>query len=77
VLDANDQPVGDRFTSDSTGRAICPVELDMGGSYTLQEISSPVPNVQPKNMPFTMDKSNLQLTVLNEVSQPNTPYGTI
>jgi len=47
VVDAQSQVVANsQFTTDSTGRGICPVELQIGQQYTLQELSSPVANVQ-------------------------------
>jgi Dyp-type peroxidase family len=75
ILDAQGAAVpGSEFTTDSTGRGICPVELEMGQSYTLQELASPVPNVQFSNTPFTIETHNKQLRVVNQVTQPNTPY---
>ena len=41
----------------------------------LQETFSPVANVQFADIPFTMEKQNQQLHVVNQVTQPNTPYG--
>jgi Dyp-type peroxidase family len=76
VLDAQGQPVAhSQFTTDSIGRGICPVELQIGQQYTLQEMSSPVANVQLTNTSFTMERRNQQLRVVNQVTQPNTPYG--
>ncbi len=75
VLDSDGHPVGPQFATDSTGRAICPERLQIGQSYLLQEISSPVPNVQLQTVPFTMERRRQQLVVVNEVP-PNTPYGT-
>lgn len=76
VLDTQGQPVpGSQFTTNSTGRGICPVELTIGQTYTLQELSSPVQNVQPQNTQFTMERPNQQLHIVNQVTQPNTPYG--
>jgi len=76
VLDGQGQVVANsQFTTDSTGRGICPVELQVGQQYTLQELSSPVANVQLANTPFTMERRNQQLRVVNQVTQPNTPYG--
>jgi hypothetical protein len=75
ILDAQGAVVPDSpFTTDSTGRGICPVELEIGQTYSLQELSSPVPNVQLTTTQFTMDKPNKQLNVVNQVTQPNTPY---
>lgn len=76
VLDDQGQPVANsQFATDSTGRGICPVELPTGRQYTLQEVSSPVANVEMTNTPFTMEKRSQQLHIVNEVTQPNTPYG--
>jgi Dyp-type peroxidase family len=75
VVDSTGQPVGGQFTSDSTGRAIAPVELKLDESYTLQELGSPVPNVQLTNLTFDMDKRHKELLLINQVTQPNTPYG--
>jgi hypothetical protein len=68
ILDAQNQPIpNSQFATDSNGRGICPVTLTIG-----QELSSPVQNVQPRSLPFTMQHLNEQLHVVN---QPNTPYG--
>jgi Dyp-type peroxidase family len=76
VLDPNQQPIaGSQFTTDSTGRGICPVELQIGHSYTLQETSALVPNVQLTTTPFDIDKHHKEVLVVNQVTQPNTPYG--
>lgn len=75
VLNAEGQSFGGQFTTDSTGRAVCPVELSLDQTYTLQEVSSPVPNVPLINQSFVMQHSNQQVQVLNQVTQPNTPYG--
>lgn len=75
VVDAQQQPVGPQFESDSTGRAICPVRLRIGQVYTLQEVFSPVANVQFQPVQFTMERRRQQLVITNTVTQPNTPYG--
>jgi Dyp-type peroxidase family len=75
VLDAQGQLAGGQFTSDSTGRAICPAELTVGETYTLQEVSSPVANVRFSPVAFTMEKRRQQLLAVNTVTTPNTPYG--
>jgi Dyp-type peroxidase family len=76
ILDPQGQPVaGSEFETDSTGRATCTVELEIGLSYTLQEIGTPpVPNVQPVTQQFAMEHRVEQLQVVNQVTQPNTPY---
>jgi hypothetical protein len=76
ILDAQGQAVANsRFTTDSTGRGICPVELAIGQQFTVQELSSPVANVQVTNTRFTMERRNQQLRIVNQVTQANTPYG--
>jgi Dyp-type peroxidase family len=76
VLDAQNQPIANsQFSTDSNGRGICPVELTIGQNFTLQELSSPVQNVQPQSIGFTMQHPNEQLHVVNQVTQLNTPYG--
>lgn len=75
VLDAQGQPVGGQFSSDSTGRALAPEELTIGNPYTLQEVSAPVQNVQLQSFAFDMDRVHKELVVVNHVTQPNTPYG--
>jgi hypothetical protein len=77
IVDGQGQPVpGSQFETDSTGRGLCPVELDIGQAYTLDEVASNVvANVQPTDVAFQMDKPNKQLQIVNQVTQPNTPYG--
>ncbi len=76
IVDGQGQVVpNSKFTTDSTGRGLCPVELQIGQPYTLQEESSPVANVLLANTPFTMERRNQQLRIVNQVTQPNTPYG--
>lgn len=77
ILDAQGQPVtGSQFETDATGRGICPVELEIGQSYTLDETESKlVTNVQLTDTAFVMDKPNKQLQLTNLVVHPNTPYG--
>jgi hypothetical protein len=75
VLDAQSQVVGQQFESDTTGRAVCPAKLQIGQTYSLQEVSSPVTNVQLQTLPFTMERRRQQLPLVNSVAQPNTPYG--
>jgi hypothetical protein len=76
VLDSQGQLVaGSEFTTDSTGRGVCPAELRRDDTYTLEEVVSPVANVQLQQTPFTVEKRVQQLRVVNQVTQPNTPYG--
>jgi Dyp-type peroxidase family len=76
VRDAQGQIIaGSQFATDSTGRGVCPVELAIGQNHTLDELASPVANVQLTQTAFVMEKRNQQLHVVNQVTQPNTPYG--
>jgi Dyp-type peroxidase family len=77
IRDAQGQSIaGSQFETDATGRGICPVELEIGHAYTLHELASNVvANVQLSDVSFQMDKPNKQLQVVNQVTQPNTPYG--
>ena len=76
VRDGQGEVIPDsQFTTDSTGRGICPVELQIGQVYSLEETSSPVANVEATTASFTMEKRNQQLRVDNQVTQPDTPYG--
>jgi Dyp-type peroxidase family len=75
IVDAQNEPVGGQFSSDSTGRAVAPEKLTIGSTYTLTEISSPVPNVTPVSIQFEMDKANKELLVVNHVPA-GTPYGS-
>jgi Dyp-type peroxidase family len=76
VLDAQGQPVpNSQFRTDSNGRGICPVALPIGQNFTLQELSSPVQNIQLQSIPFAMEHASAQLHIVNQVTQPNTPYG--
>jgi Dyp-type peroxidase family len=76
VLDVQNQAVpGAQFETDSTGRGVCPVELEVGQTYTLHEsASNVVPDVQLSDTPFVMDKPNKQIQVINQVTRPNAPY---
>lgn len=76
IRDAQGQPLpGSEFATDSTGRGRGPVELQIGENYSLEELESPVPNVQLQSIPFVMEKRNQLLRIENQVTQPNTPYG--
>jgi Dyp-type peroxidase family len=77
ILDENQQPVaGATFTTDTAGRGICPVELEIGKNYIAQETQSTVvQNITLKNTPFAMDKPNVEVLVENVVPATN-PYGS-
>jgi hypothetical protein len=57
------------------GAVVCPVELEIGQTYVAHETAVPVANVNPVDTQFVMDKQNVELLVVNQVTQPNTPYG--
>lgn len=60
---------GAEFTTTSTGRGVCPVELDLDTSYRLVEISSPHQADPRAETPFTMRKPNEHLRVVNQLTQ--------
>ncbi|HEX3680880.1 MAG TPA: Dyp-type peroxidase, partial [Galbitalea sp.] len=63
------------FETNSGGVGLCPAELTVGDSYTLQEIGTPpVENVALLSVPFTVDGPVVQLSVVNTVPS-GTPYG--
>lgn len=65
---------GSDFTTASTGRGVCPADLEIGKTYTLVEVSAPHP-VVPSNTDFTVHKPNEHLTVQNQLTQSGGPYG--
>ena len=75
VLDGQGQPIGEVFTTDSTGRAVFGGQLELETTYTLQEVVLPIANVAPSATSFVMDSPNKQLMIENTVTQPNSPYG--
>lgn len=77
VLDGNGQPVGGPFTTDSTGRAACPVQLEIGQPYTLREVATPIPGLPLVDTAFTPAKSHDAVVIVNQVQQPGGPYGGI
>jgi len=75
IFDENQQAVGEPFTTDTAGRGVCPVELEIGKSYTARETASTVvQSVTLKDTPFTMNKPNVELAVENVVPS-SSPYG--
>jgi hypothetical protein len=61
ILDAQNQPIpNSQFATDSNGRHL------PGHANDRQELSSPVQNVQPRSIPFTMQHLNEQLHVVNQ-----------
>jgi Dyp-type peroxidase family len=65
---------GAEFTTTSSGRGVCPVDLVIGQAYTLVEMSSPHQTATLTNTDFTMAKSNEHLEVTNNLAQPATGY---
>lgn len=61
---------GSEFVTASSGRGVCPVELDLDASYTLVETGAPTElNVQLTTVTFAMDRPNMHLTVVNTTQQ--------
>jgi Dyp-type peroxidase family len=76
VLDEQRQPVGGQFITNSAGRAVAPERLELGKSYIIQEVASNGLNVQPLgDIQLIMERSHQELRVVNQVLQPNSPYG--
>lgn len=76
VLDPQGHVVpGSEFVTDSAGRGLCPAPLTIGTTYTLRELETPVPNLTLGTSSVTMQKRNQQVSVVNQVTQPNSPYG--
>lgn len=67
---------GAEFTTASTGRGVCPVELELGKSYRLLELASPHPLDGQPEVPFVMEKINQHLPVPNQLPQSSGGYGT-
>lgn len=74
ILDASGQQVGQNFTSTSSGRAVFGHDLDIGSTYTVIEVTSPIPVSPVPPVTFKMTRPNEQVRILNTVPQPNTPY---
>jgi Dyp-type peroxidase family len=79
VRDASGNPVaGSQFTTTSSGRGVCPVELPTDQDYKLVETFSPHASIQPVEQPFRMDKPSKLLRVENQFATPPPPgaYGS-
>lgn len=77
VFDANEQAIGGEFKCDSTGRALAPEELPIGGTYTLREVSSPFGEKTPlQSVSFTMDHPHKEIAIENKFTEPHTGYGS-
>jgi hypothetical protein len=51
-------------------------ELDIGGSYTLQEVSSPFgEKVQLASVNFTIDRPHKELAIESQITQTDAGYG--
>lgn len=68
---------GSDFTTASSGRGVCPVELEVGATYSLIEVGTPAGiSVAPlAPVQFTADKPNLHLQIENRLAQPPNVYG--
>lgn len=76
VQDETGVPIhGSDFSTASSGRGACPLELEIGKSYRLVELSSPHGAVSLPLTTFTMRKRNEHLPVLNTLTQPG-GYGS-
>ena len=78
VLDSSQTPVpGSEFTTESSGRAVCPAELPMNASFTVVRVSSPpAPPLQPLTpVPFSTDRPNIHVRVDNLTQPGTTGYG--
>ncbi len=76
--DTNTIVVGSEFTTASSGRGVCPVPLEIGKTYTLVEIEAPpgIP-VPLRSDPFPVDKPNVHLDIVNQLTSPSTGYGGV
>ncbi|PZS24621.1 MAG: hypothetical protein DLM58_24345 [Pseudonocardiales bacterium] len=68
---------GSKFTTASSGRGVCPAELEVGGTYKLIETGAPpgVTVAPLADMQFVADKPNIHLKVENHLPQPPSGYG--
>jgi Dyp-type peroxidase family len=66
--------VADSVTTDSTGRAVVAVELEIGTTYVIDETVLPVANISPTQTSKLMEHSHEELEIVNHVTTPNTPY---
>lgn len=67
---------GSEFTTLSSGRGVCPVELEIGKPYVLVETVTPpgIP-LTLAQVPFTLERPNTHLAIDNTLTQPSTGYG--
>jgi Dyp-type peroxidase family len=74
ILDSAGQPVGQDFTSSTSGRAVFGGELVIGKTYSVTEVGSPIAVAPITPVTFQMTRPNQQIRIVNTV-QPNTKYG--
>jgi len=74
ILDASGQQIGQDFTSTSSGRAVFGQELDIGSTYTIVEVTSPIPVSPVPPVAFQMTRPNQQVRIVNTIAQSETPY---
>lgn len=72
--DAGVDVPGSEFTTASSGRGVCPVELEIGRTYTLVEVSTPLSQDTLTETALAMNKPNEHLEVVNTLTQPSTGY---
>lgn len=74
--DAGGMVAGSDFTTLSSGRGVCPVDLEIGKAYVLVETVTPpgIP-ITPTHVPFTLERPNIHLAIDNTLTQPSTGYG--
>lgn len=75
VDDTGTEVPGSEFTTASSGRGVCPVELEIGRTYTVVETAHPMPVASPANVVITMSKRNEHLRIDNQPAQPTDGYG--
>ena len=71
VRDASGATIpGSQFSTESSGRGVCPAELTVGGSYQLVETTAPLQVTSMASVPFEMDKPNKTFRIENQFAQP-------
>ncbi|MFC7500912.1 Dyp-type peroxidase [Nocardioides sp. GCM10030258] len=76
--DAGSAVPGSEFVTASSGRGVCPAELEIGRTYTLVESAAPVGLVvNPVRQPVPIDRPNVHAVVINQLQQPTLTYGSV
>lgn len=74
LLDQAGSPVGEPFTTDSTGRALSPA-APVGDTYTVREVTTR-PGFDPApDQAVVLDRRRIQIEVINKATVPNPGYG--